>query len=642
MLEHHQSIFIAESSSPSAASTATSSVMNSLSGLMSPSGLILLACVGGLITLNILNGGEIKSGSTSKNAKAKARWAAKAEINAARKLAIKQVNGRSRKSACVWIIRPKVVEYPESVVERRKLPNGQLAAVPMAPKVGSVPKETPVKIAGETHSWKDPDTKKTLKAETIWVPDTQRSCAVIGAPGSGKTFSAIDPMIRSVIEQGYPIVLYDFKYPTQTSTVAWYAEKLGYDIKVFAPGFPESSVLNLLDFLTGDPQVDSALARQLANTMNKNFKIGQTGGGDPFFDAAGDQLVQATMMLARMMPHADIMTVSAILNAPQLIDRLYPESSGIDPWVRQAFGQIFSVKESEKTVSSIIGTSQLNFGKLMMAKLLACCVGETTLPLDLEGKQMVVFGMDRELRDVVGPILATGLHMLVNRNLFRKGGRKDPLFTVLDELPTIYLPQLVNWENESRSDGFNGIIGFQNKSQLEKVYGKEIALAIMGGCATKFIFNPGEVESAEYFSKFFGDEEIARKNKSRSSSGGKGGGSTSHSIEVGTRKLVAPEEFVGLNPGEAIFTNPQYASKDGAYFPRRIKFNLPPAEIELAGMIESNWEKTHQRLLARSNQVVPDRDDLELRIREFDDRFPIPADEDESAPAPADVLAGMF
>ena len=529
------------------------------------------------------------------------------------------------------------------MLKRKKLKNGKTSTTTPAPEQGAIPKETPVKVGSEKHSWHDKEAKCKTTAETIWIPDTQRSVMVIGAPGSGKTFSAIDPMIRSVIEQGHPIILYDFKYPAQTSAVAWYAEQLGYEISVFAPGFPESSVLNLLDFLTGDAEDDAPLARQLANTMNKNFRIGATGGGDPFFDAAGDQLVQAVIMLAKQMPYADLIMVNTILNMPQLIERICPESSGIDPWIRQAFGQIFSVKDSEKTVSSIVGTASLNFSRLMMARILACCVGKTTLPLDMNGKQMVVFGMDRELRDVVGPIIATVIHMLVNRNLFREGGRKDPLFCVLDELPTIYLPQLVNWENESRSDGFNGIIGFQNKSQLEKIYGREMTLAIMGGCATKFIFNPGEVESSEYFSKFFGDEEIARRNKSRSTSGGKGGNSFSHSVEVGTRKLIAPEEFLMLQPGEAIFTNPQYESKDGAYFPRRQKFNLPPWEIKLAGQIESNWHKTHERLLKSTVQTIPNRGDIISRSECFQEQFPVPDPEEAATGKPTfDALASIM
>ena len=595
-------------------------------GLDPQTAIVFLICAGLAIALNFAGDG-LKSGSTKKNAKARAKWAGRKEILEARKLAIKQLNLRSRKSSSVWIVRPKTLAYPDAVCKSIKLKSGGTRKY--APEQGTIPKESPVVVKGDS--------------ATLWIPDTQRSIMVVGAPGSGKTFSAIDPMIRSVVEQGHPIILYDFKYPTQTSCIAWYAEQLGYKIHVFAPGFAESDVLNMFDFLTGDPEKDGSLARQLANTMNKNFKLGaSSGGGGDFFDISGDQLVQGVMMLAKQMPHADLMMAQVILAAPQLIDRLFPESSGLNPWIRTAFDQIFSIKDSEKTVSSVVGTATLNFTRLMMPSILSACVGQTTLPLDLDGKTMVVFGLERELRDVMAPIVATAIHMIVNRNLFRKGGRKDPLYVVLDELPTIFLPQIVNWENESRSDGYNGICGFQNKSQLEKIYGKEMALAIMGGCATKFIFNPGEVESAEYFSKFFGDEEIVRRNISTSGGGGKGGTSTSKSLEISTRKLVAPEEFIGLPPGTCIMTNPAYANKDMAYLPRRLSVQIPKEEIELAALIESNWSKTQGRMLGRVKHNIITKDDVLLRVQEFDERFPIPVEGEAEGPNPLSMLASML
>src|SRR5579883_1157750 len=318
--------------------------------LFSPMGLIVVGCLAFMIWSSF-NSQDAVSNSTEKNAKARAKWASKRELRAARKLSIQQLNGRSRKSATAWIIRPQTLVYPESVLKRRTLKNGQPSSWTPAPDLGAIPKETPVKMSGDKFSFVVPKQYESIygkragtriQTETIWVPDSQRSSLVVGAPGSGKTFSAIDPMIRSAVEQGYPIVLYDFKYPTQTSTIAWYAEKLGYEVRVFAPGFPESDVLNLLDFLTGDPEQDSALARQLATTLNKNFKLGQTGGGDSFFSDAGDQLVQAVLMLAKQMPHPDLMTVQSILSAEELSARLMG-STTLDPWIRTAFAQFISV-----------------------------------------------------------------------------------------------------------------------------------------------------------------------------------------------------------------------------------------------------------------------------------------------------------
>lgn len=115
----------------------------------------------------------------------------------------------------------------------------------------------------------------------------------------------------------------------------------------------------------------------------------------------------------------------------------------------------------------------------MKEGVLGSFCGWTSIPLELKGKQLLIFGMDRERRDVVGPLVATVLHMIVTRNVVKR--RQDPLIVAIDELPTLYLPTLVQWLNENREDGLSVILGFQNLVQLEKTYERELARAILGG-----------------------------------------------------------------------------------------------------------------------------------------------------------------
>jgi type IV secretory pathway TraG/TraD family ATPase VirD4 len=49
----------------------------------------------------------------------------------------------------------------------------------------------------------------------------------------------------------------------------------------------------------------------------------------------------------------------------------------------------------------------------------------------LKGKHLLVIGMKREKQDVVAPLLATVLHMIVTRNVTSK--REDPLLVAIDE-----------------------------------------------------------------------------------------------------------------------------------------------------------------------------------------------------------------
>jgi type IV secretory pathway TraG/TraD family ATPase VirD4 len=107
---------------------------------------------------------------------------------------------------------------------------------------------------------------------TLYVPDVQRGTSVVGAAGSGKTFSVIDPLIRSALDQGFPTCIYDFKYPAQTERAVAYAMMRGYTVRVFAPGFPESETCNPLDLIR-DAE-DAIAAGQLAQVINKNFNRG--------------------------------------------------------------------------------------------------------------------------------------------------------------------------------------------------------------------------------------------------------------------------------------------------------------------------------------------------------------------------------
>lgn len=468
------------------------------------------------------------------------------------------------------------------------------------------------------HKFKGVKTKKGNSAIPLYVPDAQRGTAAIGAPGSGKTFSAINPMIYSSIDQGFPIILYDFKFPSQAK-IAAYAKSKGYDVHIFAPGFAESEVCNPLEFLRDSG--DAETARQLATVINKNFRILSNASEDGFFGPSGDQLTQAILMLTKEFgDRADIMTAAAILSSEQMVNRLMAAS--LNPWIRIAFGQLFSSAGSEKTVAGITATASLMFTRFMAKNTLGCFIGKTTLPLEIKGKQMIIFGLDRERRDAVGPLMTSILHMTIARNIAKK--RSDPLVVALDELPSIYLPDLYRWLNESRSEGFCGIIGFQNIGQLEKSYGKEISKAILGACNTKFIFNPGENESAQLFSSYLGDEEIRYKHKSRSTGGGKP--STTYSEQEKTRKLFESAQFLKLPPGKCVFINPAYSNKNEGSVPLLKTIKIPKSILSIEEYNQKHWDKLVVRMAMKSTQKTPTQQDLDQRIAEVDRRLPIPVE----------------
>jgi type IV secretory pathway TraG/TraD family ATPase VirD4 len=279
-----------------------------------------------------------------------------------------------------------------------------------------------------------------------------------------------------------------------------------------------------------------------------------------------------------------------------------------------------SMRESEKTAASVAAIASLMFTNFVSPDILPCLCGESTIPLDLEGKQMIIFGMDQNRRDIIGPILATVMHMIIVRNIAKK--RIDPLAVFLDELPTIALPNLVNWLNESRSAGFCGVLGYQNMTQLEQAYGKETARAILSGCNTKFIFNPGEYESAKYFSDYLGDEEIHYRQKSQSNS--KDGGSSSTSDQDKTKKIFSPEEFLKLPAGDCVFINPAYANDKEASIPLKLKVKVGDGEMQRRAYGEKNFGLVMKNLKKMNQHSKITDKGIENRVKALD--FFIPSE----------------
>ena len=482
---------------------------------------------------------------------------------------------------------------------------------------------------------------KITGGRTLFLPDAQRGIAVAGGPGSGKTFSIINPVIRAALDEGYPAIVYDFKYPSQAEVLTAYAVKRGYDVRIFAPGYPESEVCNILDFLRDTE--DALMARQIATVMNRNFALSANSSEDKFFADAGDQLTQAILMLVKGMPKPDLMTASAVLSLADLPNRILEAKQLGDEdqlrdgwkmshWVYLAFSQLLQLKDSEKTVAGVIGTASKVFSRFMAPELISAFCGETTLPIEIEGKQLIILGLDRRRRDAVAPLMATVLHMLVTMNVTKQ--RNDPLLLAIDELPTLYLPSLTQWLNENRSDGLCTVIGFQSITQLDHAYQRNVSRSILGGCATKAIFNPQDGDSAKMFSDYLGEEEVTIKQKSRNS-GGRGGTTRSVSDHIQKRAIVEPAQFNKLPTGKCVLISPGYARKDETSIPLITAVKIPKSDIKEEAWSVSKWPKVQKRLIERSPQSfrneAQSRQQIAIRMAIAEELLPRPRNEDGDA-----------
>jgi type IV secretion system protein VirD4 len=463
-----------------------------------------------------------------------------------------------------------------------------------------------------------------FKAGTLNIPEAQQGIAVCGAPNSGKTFSIIDPVIRDAINQGVPIAVYDFK-GAQLEAHAAYAAAQGYDVHVFAPGFPYTGVCNPLDFVRDAS--DALMAGQLAEVIYKNTRRGANATENDFFSNAGQKLVEAVILLAKVTEFPDLLMAKKLLNLPGLPKRvrLAATIGKIPIWTIESFSQLISSEDAEKQVAGIVATAQRTFDKFISKELIPSFIGKTTIPLDLKGKQILFLQVDTQKRDVVAPLLAALLHLIVARNFAKP--RDEPLVVSLDELPTLHLDDLPKWINEFRSYGFCPILGYQNFAQLQHTYGKELSRAIFAACGTKVFFNPRDDETAGLVSRYLGEKEVKLFTKSVSSGMQR---STSRNEQIQKMPLMTIDEVLKLDQGECIFINPAYKGGREASVPLRLKLKLPKQEVQIQQQSETLWRSTVCDRLTQQMQAqqIPESEldqAADIRQKVAEDLFPLEA-----------------
>ncbi len=464
--------------------------------------------------------------------------------------------------------------------------------------------------------------KVPLKAGDLDIPQAQQSIVVAGAPDSGKTYSIIDPAIRSAIAQGFSIVVYDFKGSQLAAHAAWAASQ-GYQVDVFAPGQPYTGICNPLDFL--EDETDALMASQLAAVLQKNTQRDGSYRDNDFFNSAGTNLVEAVMLLAKRTPYPDLLMASKILNLSNLPGRIRQagESGWIPPWTMESFSQLIASEEADKQIAGIVATAQRTFKTFTGKQLVSSFCGQTTIPLDMTGKRILFLQVDIQKRDAVSPLLAAILHLIVTRNFARP--RSEPLVIALDELPTLYLPDLPKWINEFRSYGFVGLLGYQNFAQLQHIYGRDLSRALFAACGTKVFFNPKDRETAQEFSGYLGEKDVRIYTRSRSQGRY---GSNSRSEQCQRVPLMTADQILKLDQGECVFINPAYRGGGEASVPLRVRVKISKKEQATQARSEALWHSTVQpKLIARcqKQQTLTDLDDENQKRKEIAEcLFPLP------------------
>jgi type IV secretion system protein VirD4 len=432
--------------------------------------------------------------------------------------------------------------------------------------------------------WKSPDKAKNI----LFLSQINCGTLVIGGAGWGKTLNFIEPAAISAILESCSIVLFDYKFDNNglAESLMPVAIDRGYQVRALAPGSVLSGTFNIFDLIKNSADlagVREVIACLVRNNTSKDVKT------DGFFDPGGRTILEGAFLMARWVAeylnvpsYANILMASQILSLSNLSKRLELHRDKIPTWCYSAFSILTSSSgegEKNNTEGGLLATAAKFLSPMILPNFLDNFCGTSTFPcfnesepLKIDGKQMIVFGVNQASEQSTLPLIATALEQIVSYNL--KYHRDRPLVIILDEFDTLNMPVVLDWLNRYRSSGCSLIIGIQYLGQLEK-YGKARAEGFLASCATKIWFNPGNPETAKVLSDLLCKQEIELPTVSKSTNSGKGSGT---SRTIGTQlhqvSLLEAHEPLNFPKGTCVIQAPTVGNKDEVALPYKHSFKF--------------------------------------------------------------------
>ncbi|MFC0513518.1 conjugal transfer protein MobC [Mucilaginibacter angelicae] len=325
--------------------------------------------------------------------------------------------------------------------------------------------------------------KGKLRNGWLNIISPQRSTAVIGSPGAGKSYFLIRHFITQHIRKGFSMLVFDFKMP-DLSVIAyntWLKYKGNYKVepKFYAIDFDNLACSNRCNPLEPSVMLDITDAVESARTillgLNREWVKKQ---GDFFVESPINFLTAIIWFLKRYkggefctLPHvielmqADYDQLFTVLRTEQEIDVLI--NPFVSAYLRDAVEQLEGQIASAKITMSRIASPQLYY---------ILSGNEFTLDINNpDAPKIVCMGNNPQKIQIYGAVLS----LFVNR-LLKIINQKNKLkcSLIMDEYPTL-VADMIPTIATGRSNLISTCLGIQDASQLRKEYGREAADVIM-------------------------------------------------------------------------------------------------------------------------------------------------------------------
>lgn len=337
-----------------------------------------------------------------------------------------------------------------------------------------------------------PGRNNALPGIALSAEDQARGLSLIGPPGTGKSQAGILPIAADSLRTGQSLIVLD-PQGELLPYLADFARVTGHRLLVHDPSDPGQRRFNLAD---GVASVSDAQA--VAGVI--------TGaGGEDFWNKSARNLLAACLLRFE--------SLGAILRAlddlPALAERLLEQDDGAADSAR-AFAA--SVRSGDRSAPGVVATLQAS----TLGAWAEPAVREATAASDFRAADLVaepallVLRCPGRAMSVYGPYLGAVLQrLLLDLDSLAEaspgGALSRPLKVLIDEFPLMgRLDALVAQVNLFRKRRISVVIAAQSFAQLERLYGRSGAEALLAGMATQVWFGACDASTARFVSGMLG------------------------------------------------------------------------------------------------------------------------------------------
>tara|TARA_R110000868_G_scaffold259520_2_gene517760 strand:+ start:654 stop:2090 length:1437 start_codon:yes stop_codon:yes gene_type:complete len=412
-----------------------------------------------------------------------------------------------------------------------------------------------------------------IKYGSLKLDNLKRGVSIIGSAGSGKTESVVYNLLRHLSEHQFCGIIHDYK-DFELTEIAYPLFKDSTQVKFHTIAFDtiHQKVNPIAPRYLPNEESVNELARVLVENLLEQGE--QSNATSRFFNDAVEGLLAGLIWKLKTdypkyctLPH--VIAAFQSLSTKKLVAFL--NSNLTSKSMASAF---INGIESEKQTAGVKSTLANAFKKISSQKLFMV-LSEDGVPLNInssDNPSVISIVNNPKYESAYAPIIATIMHTVIKQMSVR---HQQSAFVLMEEAPTIKLPNMHRIPATLRSYDIATIYVMQDKIQNDMLYGDKASKAILSNLSYQFFGKVNDPDTAKYYEQFFEIIKIPTKSISRSSGLTLESRITKGEKEVSKRRAGI---FFRLREGEFV------AFADGK--DRKVQFKLQKIEKTRP---ESNW-----------------------------------------------------